>query len=90
MLLLIGGFGLLLLLVAWVNAAPGIYPIATVVPTSIQDAVVLSVLASNSDASNMCGVDIPPGRAAKSPWRPPGWDKGKKKGWEGDVPPGLE
>ena len=25
-----------------------------------------------------------------SPHEPPGWEKGKKKGWEGDVPPGLE
>ena len=22
--------------------------------------------------------------------RPPGWDKGEKKGWQSDVPPGLE
>lgn len=22
--------------------------------------------------------------------RPPGWDKGEKKGWDSDVPPGLE
>jgi hypothetical protein len=23
-------------------------------------------------------------------WRPPGWDRGKKTGWTGDTPPGLE
>lgn len=22
--------------------------------------------------------------------KPPGWEKGEKKGWEGDAPPGLE
>ena len=22
--------------------------------------------------------------------RPPGWDKGKKEGWQSDVPPGQE
>ncbi|MBW2169437.1 MAG: hypothetical protein JRG69_09310 [Deltaproteobacteria bacterium] len=22
--------------------------------------------------------------------RPPGWDKGEKKGWQSDVPPGQE
>ncbi|MDO8137590.1 MAG: hypothetical protein Q6354_08115, partial [Candidatus Brocadiales bacterium] len=30
------------------------------------------------------------GKAPGPPSRPPGWDKGKKEGWEGDVPPGLE
>jgi hypothetical protein len=26
----------------------------------------------------------------KNTARPPGWDKGEKKGWDTDVPPGIE
>ena len=30
-------------------------------------------------------------KKSKEGWRPPGWDKGKKTGWEGgDEPPGLQ
>lgn len=29
-------------------------------------------------------------KAPGPPERPAGWDKGKKEGWDGDVPPGLE
>ncbi|HHT9140481.1 MAG TPA: hypothetical protein ACFYEA_03245 [Candidatus Tripitaka californicus] len=31
-----------------------------------------------------------PGRSPGPSERPPGWDEGEKKGWDSNVPPGLE
>lgn len=37
------------------------------------------------------GQNAEPGAHVGPPFRPPGWDKGKKVGWGGsDIPPGLE
>lgn len=38
----------------------------------------------------MLGGPVAHGDDAKSGDRPAGWDKGKKTGWQGDAPPGLE
>ena len=38
----------------------------------------------------MLGGPVAHGDDAKSGDRPAGWDKGKKEGWQGSAPPGLE
>ncbi len=35
-------------------------------------------------------LDFAEGKSKGPGDRPPGWDKGEKKGWNSDVPPGLE
>jgi hypothetical protein len=44
----------------------------------------LSIIFANSLAIDQCKGK------GHSKNKPPGWDKGEKKGWQSDIPPGLE
>ncbi len=35
-------------------------------------------------------LDFAEGKYKDQGDRPPGWDKGEKRGWNSDIPPGLE
>ena len=87
-LLSAAGIVLLLLLVVRVHANPGNRANVTTLSTSIQETMLLSLLAVDDGSDLMSSVDIPVPPLPRSPYRPPGWDKGPKPpDW---IPPGLE
>jgi hypothetical protein len=51
---------------------------------------VLSHLVVLATASAFLGGSLVWAQGKGPGQRPPGWEKGEKKGWEGDAPPGLE